>query len=43
MAVLFGSYALVFWAGGRFVNNGWLSFQDMLQAFFAIVMCVPAS
>ena len=40
---LFASYALVFWAGGQFVANGWLNFQDLLQAFFAIVMAAQGA
>ena len=31
-------YALCFWAGAQFINNGWMDFQSLMQSFFGIAM-----
>jgi ATP-binding cassette subfamily B (MDR/TAP) protein 1 len=31
-------YALSFWSGAQFVKQGWMTFQDLLQSFFAVIM-----
>lgn len=43
MFVLFASYALCFWAGAKFIENGWINFQELLNTFFAIIMAAQAS
>ncbi len=36
--ILFGAYALCFWFGGKQVADGNMSFEAMIQVFFALMM-----
>jgi len=33
-----GVYALAFWVGSIFIEQGYLNFQELIQSFFAVVM-----
>lgn len=35
---MFGVYALGFWYGGTLVNDGEMSFDEMLKVFFSILL-----
>eukprot|EP00793_Prasinoderma_coloniale_P004748 PRCOL_00000509-RA len=37
-AIIFGAYALAFWYGGVLVDEGKLTFQQVLEVFFALVI-----
>lgn len=41
-AVMFFAYALTFWYGSRLVNDGTISFRDLNQALFGILMTAMA-
>ncbi|KAG6544499.1 hypothetical protein Mapa_014137 [Marchantia paleacea] len=36
--VMFSTYALCFWAGGKLVDNGTLTFKQVFRVFFAITL-----
>lgn len=35
---MIGVYALAFWVGSLFIEQGYMNFQELLQSFFAVVM-----
>ena len=36
--VMFATYALCFWAGAQFIDEGYIDFADMIRVFFALSM-----